>query len=118
MDIKLCRIAVIGLGYVGLPLAVEFGRFYPTLGFDINEKRIDQLVSGTDVTGEVGDEAIARSSKLKLSANPDDLALYNVYIVAVPTPAEDSRPNLNPLIFACELLGKVLKKDDVIIFES
>ncbi|WPN49456.1 nucleotide sugar dehydrogenase [Pseudomonas sp. P8_241] len=118
MDINQCRIAVIGLGYVGLPLAVEFGRFYPTLGFDINEKRIDQLGSGTDVSYEVGDEAIARSSKLKLSANPDDLALCNVYIVAVPTPAEDSRPNLNPLIFACELLGKVLKKDDVIIFES
>ncbi|VVP70144.1 UDP-N-acetyl-D-glucosamine 6-dehydrogenase [Pseudomonas fluorescens] len=118
MDINQCRIAIVGLGYVGLPLAIEFGRCYPTLGFDINERRIGQLLDGTDITGEVGDEAIALSCKLKLSSNPDELKYYNVYIVAVPTPAENSRPNLKPLMMACELLGKVLKKGDVIIFES
>jgi UDP-N-acetyl-D-galactosamine dehydrogenase len=118
MDINQCRIAIIGLGYVGLPLAVEFGCLYPTLGFDINDKRIDQLISGTDVTCEVDGEAMARSSKLKLSSNPEELRLYDVYIVAVPTPAESGRPNLDPLMMACELLGSVIKKGDIIVFES
>jgi len=118
MDINQCRIAIVGLGYVGLPLAVEFGCYYPTLGFDINEKRIGQLVSGNDVTCEVDKEEITKSSWLKLSSNPEELKAYNVYIVAVPTPAADSRPNLAPLMLACDLIGNVLKKDDVIIFES
>ncbi|WP_434579009.1 nucleotide sugar dehydrogenase [Pseudomonas sp. Z5-35] len=118
MDINGSRIAVIGLGYVGLPLAVEFGRLYPTLGFDINSRRVEQLLEGEDSNLEVPAMRLHESYNLMISSDVEELRNYNVYVVAVPTPAEEGKPNLKPLTTACELLGKVVKQGDVIIFES
>ena len=113
------RIAVIGQGYVGLPLAVEFGKHYPTLGFDINATRIEQLGKGIDLTQEMSAVQLAGSSHLKFSANTADLALANVYIVTVPTPIDDNKkPDLSPLKGASKMLAQVLKKGDVVIYES
>lgn len=113
------RVAIIGLGYVGLPLAVEFGKKFPTLGFDINQSRIDELRSGTDHTLEVSDDELRRAEKLTYSANIDDLRQANFYIVTVPTPIDEHRqPDLTPLIKASETLGKVIKAGDIIVYES
>ncbi|MCK8126396.1 Vi polysaccharide biosynthesis UDP-N-acetylglucosamine C-6 dehydrogenase TviB [Pseudoalteromonas sp. 2CM39R] len=113
------NIAVIGLGYVGLPLAVEFGKKYPVLGFDINQCRIKQLQEGHDTTLEVSDEELKQSPQLNFSHTISDLENYNVYIVTVPTPIDaHKQPDLTPLIKASEMLGKVVKKGDVIIYES
>ncbi|WP_434606716.1 nucleotide sugar dehydrogenase [Pseudomonas sp. R1-7] len=118
MNINESRIAIIGLGYVGLPLAVEFGRLYPTLGFDINRQRVERLLMGEDTNFEVLPIDLQESSRLTISSNEEKLKHYNVYVVAVPTPAEDGKPNLMPLAAACEMLGKVVKQGDVIFFES
>lgn len=118
MNVNESRIAVIGLGYVGLPLAVEFGRLYSTLGFDINRRRVERLLKGEDANLEVPASRLHGSHKLRISSDVEELQHYNVYVVAVPTPAEDGKPNLKPLIAACEMLGKVVKRGDVIIFES
>ena len=113
------HIAVIGQGYVGLPLAVEFGKHYPTLGFDINAIRIEQLGNGIDLTQEMSAEQLTGSSHLKFSANTADLAQANVYIVTVPTPIDDNKkPDLSPLKGASKMLAQVLKKGDVVIYES
>ncbi|MBN1971266.1 MAG: Vi polysaccharide biosynthesis UDP-N-acetylglucosamine C-6 dehydrogenase TviB [Candidatus Delongbacteria bacterium] len=113
------KIGVIGLGYVGLPLAVEFGKFYTTIGFDICESRVNELNEGHDKTLEVNDDDLKNAKKLKCSAKLEDLRGCNFYIVAVPTPVDkNKRPDLTPLVKASETVGKVLSKGDIVIFES
>lgn len=113
------KLAVIGLGYVGLPLAVEFGKHRPVIGFDINTKRIEALQAGHDSTLEVSDNELAEAGELRFSSTLSDLEGCNLYIVTVPTPIDDhKRPDLTPLITASETIGKVLKCGDVVIYES
>ena len=113
------KIGVIGLGYVGLPLAVEFGKKYPTLGYDINLTRVKELLSGHDSTLEVSDEELTDSPFISYSFSVDDLKNCNVYIVTVPTPIDEHKqPDLTPLVKASEMLGKVVNKGDIIIYES
>ena len=113
------KIAVIGLGYVGLPLAVEFGKTRPVIGFDINQTRIDALRDGRDSTLEVSEDELRESVHLSFTPDPADLAEANIYIVTVPTPIDaHKRPDLTPLIKASETLGKVLKRGDIVIYES
>ncbi len=112
-------IAIIGLGYVGFPLAVEFGKQYPTLGFDIDATRISELNRGYDRTQEVSDAQLKASSQLKFSSELNDLAGCNTFIVTVPTPIDHfKKPDLGPLLKASEMIGHVLKKGDVVIYES
>ena len=112
-------IAIIGLGYVGFPLAVEFGKLYPTLGFDIDITRISELNRGYDRTQEVSDVQLKASSQLKFSSELKDLSAYNTFIVTVPTPIDHfKKPDLGPLLKASEMIGHVLKKGDVVIYES
>ena len=113
------KLAVIGLGYVGLPLAVEFGKHRPVVGFDINTKRIEALQAGHDSTLEVSGDELAEANDLRFSSDLSDLEVCNTYIVTVPTPIDDhKRPDLTPLIKASETIGKVLKCGDVVIYES
>jgi UDP-N-acetyl-D-galactosamine dehydrogenase len=121
------KIAIIGLGYVGLPLAIEFGKKYRVLGFDINKDRIDELISGRDRTNEADLEGLMFAMNLSsngkiglgFSYNVDDLKSYNVYIVTVPTPIDKFKaPDLTPLLKASEMIGKILKKGDIVIYES
>jgi UDP-N-acetyl-D-glucosamine/UDP-N-acetyl-D-galactosamine dehydrogenase len=115
-DIKL---SIIGLGYVGLPLAVEFGRKRSVVGFDINQRRIDELKAGNDFTLETTQEELAAAKDLSYTTDLDDLRACNCYIVTVPTPIDEhKRPDLTPLIKASETVGKVLKKGDIVIYES
>ncbi|SFQ11272.1 UDP-N-acetyl-D-galactosamine dehydrogenase [Geopseudomonas sagittaria] len=115
-DIKL---AIIGLGYVGLPLAVEFGKYRSVVGFDINQPRIDALKAGHDATLEVSDEELKQANQLSYSANLDDLKACNVFIVTVPTPIDEHKqPDLTPLVKASQSIGKVLKQGDIVIYES
>ncbi len=110
---------MLGLGYVGLPLAVALGRHWPTLGFDIDESRVDALRQGLDSSGELDAEAIHGAGDLKFTTDAGELAQCNVYIVAVPTPVtEHKRPDLRPLVAASQLLGSVLASGDVVIYES
>ncbi len=112
-------IAVIGLGYVGFPLAVEFGKLYPTLGFDIDQGRIAELQRGFDRTQEVSEAQLAASVSLRFSSLTDDLKGCNTFIVTVPTPIDHfKKPDLSPLLKASEMIGRVLKKGDVVIYES
>ena len=113
------KIAVIGLGYVGLPLAVEFGKKVSVVGFDIHQKRIQELQSGQDHTLEVSSEELKQAMQLTYSANLDDLRSCNFFIVTVPTPIDEfKQPDLTPLIKASTSIGKVLKKGDVVVYES
>jgi UDP-N-acetyl-D-galactosamine dehydrogenase len=113
------KIAVIGLGYVGLPLAVAFGERRPVVGFDINHTRIDELNAGKDVTREVSADELAAASGLLFCTSADDLAQCQVFIVTVPTPIDEfKRPDLTPLIKASETVGKVLKPGDIVVYES
>ena len=113
------KIAIIGLGYVGLPLAVEFSKKYPVIGFDINESRIGQLSNGHDLTLEVSDTELAEAKQLVFSSNKQLLREANVYIVTVPTPIDEHKqPDLTPLIKASEMLGSVVKPNDIIVYES
>ncbi|HPJ07755.1 MAG TPA: nucleotide sugar dehydrogenase, partial [Deltaproteobacteria bacterium] len=113
------RIAVIGLGYVGLPLAVEFGKKYHTVGFDINEKRIAELKSFTDRTLEVSGEELRAAALLKCSTSIEDLRTCTIYIVTVPTPIDGyNRPDLRLLLAASETVGKVIGIGAIVIFES
>ena len=113
------HIAIIGLGYVGLPLAVEFGKKYPVVGFDINKARLAELSKGHDSTLEVDDQELAEAKHLSYSSSLDDLKACNVFIVTVPTPInEHKQPDLTPLIKASETIGKVLKQGDIVIYES
>ena len=119
LTLKNIKLAVIGLGYVGLPLAVEFGKKRTVVGFDINQPRIDALQAGHDATLEVSDAELAESAGLSYTATLDDLKECNVFIVTVPTPInEHKQPDLTPLIKASETIGKVLKKGDIVIYES
>ena len=121
MEYKLndVKIAIIGLGYVGLPLAVEFGKKYQTLGFDINEKRIGELKAGHDFTLEVSSEELADSKFINYSNNVSDLKAANVYIVTVPTPIDQHKqPDLTPLVKASQMIAKVINKGDIVIYES
>ena len=113
------RIAIVGLGYVGLPLAVEFGKRYDTIGFDINAARVEELRSGHDSTLEVEPELLAEATRLRFTAQLDEIRGCNVFIVTVPTPIDAAkRPDLTPLVKASESLGKVLKRGDVVVYES
>lgn len=113
------KIAILGLGYVGLPLAVEFGKHYPTLGFDINVGRLSELEKGVDSTLEVGRDELLAAEFLRFSSLLDELKGCNVFIVTVPTPINKHRqPDLTPLIKASETIGKVLKQGDIVIYES
>ena len=119
MGLENLKIALIGLGYVGLPLAVEFGKKYTTIGFDINFSRIDALKAGFDHTLEVSNEALAEAGKLNYTSDLEEIKACNVYIVTVPTPINEYRqPDLRPLEKASGLLGKVIKQDDIVIYES
>ncbi len=113
------KLAIIGLGYVGLPLAVEFGKKRPVVGFDINQKRIDELKSGNDFTLETTAEELRNAKLLTYTTNLEDLRDCTCFIVTVPTPIDEhKRPDLTPLIKASESVGKVLKKGDIVIYES
>ena len=113
------KIAVVGLGYVGLSLAVEFGRIRDVTGFDINQPRIDALRRGEDMTLETDAEELAAAKHLNFSTDPADLAECNLYIITVPTPIDaHRRPDLTPLIKASETIGKVLKRGDIVVYES
>ena len=113
------NLAVIGLGYVGLPLAVEFGKKRSVIGFDINSSRVASLRQGIDRTLEVEPHELAQAKGLRFTCQPEDLAQANVFIVTVPTPIDDfKQPDLTPLIRASETIGKVLKKGDIVIYES
>jgi len=118
-DLTTSRIGVIGLGYVGLPLAVEFGKKYPTTGFDLRTERVAELQAGRDVTRETGPAELAEALHLRFSTNPADIAGCNVYIVAVPTPIDEyKRPDFRPLIGASRTVGPLLSPGDVVIYES
>jgi UDP-N-acetyl-D-galactosamine dehydrogenase len=127
MNLKEKKIAIIGLGYVGLPLAIEFGKKYKVLGFDIDQARIQELSNGKDRTKEADIESmlfamgLSKTSQIGLTFSSDtaDLPKFNVFIVTVPTPIDQFKaPNLKPLLTASEMLGKVLKKGDIVIYES
>jgi len=116
---KETEIAIIGLGYVGLPLAVEFGRYFRTRGFDLNTSRIAELIAGVDSTLEVSPEELHAAGQLQFTAEPSEIATSTVFIIAVPTPIDASkRPNFRPLISASETVGRVLKNNDIVIYES
>lgn len=118
-NINELKIAVIGLGYVGLPLAVEFGKQRSVVGFDINASRIAALISGTDHTLEVSDEELAVATHLRYSSDIQTLKDCNFFIVTVPTPIDSSKqPDLTPLIMASKAIGSLLKKDDIVVYES
>ncbi|QJB49889.1 Vi polysaccharide biosynthesis UDP-N-acetylglucosamine C-6 dehydrogenase TviB [Acinetobacter sp. NEB149] len=113
------KVAIIGLGYVGLPLAVEFGKKIPVMGFDIHQKRIDELKSGKDHTLEVLPKELALSTQLNYSSNLEDLKDCNFFVVTVPTPIDEyKQPDLTPLVKASQSIAKVLKKGDIVVYES
>jgi UDP-N-acetyl-D-glucosamine/UDP-N-acetyl-D-galactosamine dehydrogenase len=117
--LKEVKIAVIGLGYVGLPLAIEFGKKYSVIGFDVNKQRINELNEGFDRTKETERKDITTSIFLKFSLDTTDIKDCNIYIITVPTPIDQfKKPDLSPLLKASETVGKVLKKGDIVIYES
>ncbi len=119
MSLEQIRLGIIGLGYVGLPLAAEFGKYRPVVGFDIDAKRIHELSAGQDQTLEVSPEELAAAVNLSFSADIDDLRDCNVYIVTVPTPINGQKqPDLTPLISASRTLGQVISPGDIVIYES
>ena len=121
MNMEDIKIAIVGLGYVGLPLAVAFAEKYRVVGFDINSKRIEELKKGYDHTLELSDEQlkVAKDNKIVYSDDIEDIEFCNIYIVTVPTPIDDShRPDLTPLTSSSEIVGKVIKRDDIVIYES
>ncbi|WP_440465028.1 Vi polysaccharide biosynthesis UDP-N-acetylglucosamine C-6 dehydrogenase TviB [Psychrobacter sp. ASPA161_6] len=119
MDINNIKIAVIGLGYVGLPLAVEFGKHRSVVGFDINKKRVQELKNGFDITLEVSSDELQMANSLKFTTELNDIADYNFYIVTVPTPIDDNNaPDLTPLESASTAVGKVIKVGDFVVYES
>ena len=113
------KIAIIGLGYVGLPLAVEFGKKIPTIGYDINSLRINELNAGKDSTLETSGEELASAVLLHCTDDPQNLVEANIYIITVPTPIDSNKsPNLSPIISATHLVAEYLNKDDIVIYES
>ena len=118
ININNIKIAVIGLGYVGLPLAVEFGKQHTVVGFDTNANRITALNAGIDHTLEVSDEELASAKQLQFSSDINELAECNFYIVTVPTPIDEyKQPDLTPLVKASTAIGSVLKTGDIVIYE-
>ena len=112
-------VAIVGLGYVGLPLLVEFSRHVDVVGFDINQNRIADLSQGLDETNELDGSELALLKSIRLTANPADIADCNVYVITVPTPVNDAKqPDLGPLLSACETVGKVICPGDIAVFES
>src|SRR6187402_3538076 len=119
LSLRGCRIGVVGLGYVGLPLAVEFGKHFDTVGFDIKADRIAELKKGRDSTLECSTAELKAARKLKYSTSLKDLGKCRVFIITVPTPIDKyNRPDLTPLERSSETVGKVLKKGDVVVYES
>ena len=119
MTERTITIGIIGLGYVGLPLAVEFGKHFKTVGFDINQARVAELVKGHDSTLETTDQELVEALHLSYTLNPTDLADCNVYIITVPTPIDiHKRPDLLPLRKSSETVGKLLSTNDIVIYES
>ncbi|SUA91282.1 UDP-glucose 6-dehydrogenase tuaD [Pandoraea pulmonicola] len=119
MNLAGVKLAIVGLGYVGLPLAVEFGRMRSVVGFDINQRRIDELKAGNDSTLETTAEELREAKYLSFTTDVNDLRECNCYIITVPTPIDDfKRPDLTPLVKASETVGKVLKVGDIVIYES
>lgn len=119
LRLEQARIGIVGLGYVGLPLAVAFGRQFPTIGYDIDRRRIEELARGEDKTREVEADELAGARQLRLTADIEDLRECNVYVATVPTPIDrHKRPDLRPLESASRSIGSVLKAGDVVIFES
>ena len=116
---KKTKIAIIGLGYVGLPLAVEFGKIFETIGFDVNKSRIKELLLGNDSTLEIEPNELQKATKLQYTTNAGDIQSCNIFIITVPTPIDShKKPDLTPLMNASEAVGKLLKKDDIVIYES
>jgi UDP-N-acetyl-D-galactosamine dehydrogenase len=119
MKLQITKIGILGMGYVGLPLAIEFGHKFPVIGFDINANRIDDLQNGIDVTNEVTTTELRQSKDLIFSSDPEALKDCNFYIVTVPTPInKDKRPDLGPLLSASMLIARFLAKGDVVVYES
>lgn len=119
MTERTITIGIIGLGYVGLPLAVEFGKYFKTIGFDINQARVTELINGHDSTLETTDDELVDAQHLSYTLNPNDLAHCNVYIITVPTPIDiHKRPDLLPLRKSSETVGKLLSNNDIVIYES
>ena len=119
MNPQQLKLAIIGLGYVGLPLSVEFGKKRAVTGFDINQKRIDELQAGHDSTLETDAAELKEAKHLTFTTDPDAIKACNCFIVTVPTPIDEhKRPDLTPLIKASETVGKILKKGDIVIYES
>ena len=113
------RVAVLGLGYVGLPLAVEFGKRLPVVGFDISERRVAELRGGVDRTLEVSGDELAEAAGLSFSSDPSEIADCTVFIVTTPTPIDrHKRPDLSPVLAATRTIGGVLKPGDVVVYES
>ena len=116
---KRYKVCVVGLGYVGLPLAVEFSKIYPVKGFDKNEKRIEELEKGFDKTLEVSKESLDDANNLRFTSNLEDIQESNFIVVTVPTPIDkEKNPDLSPLISASQLIGSVLKEGDIVVYES
>ena len=112
------KISVIGLGYVGLPVAVAFGKKDTVIGFDSNDKRLTELRKGKDITGEVEPEDL-KTTDIKYTSNPEDLHKADFHIIAVPTPIDsDKQPDLTPIISASKMVGIILKKGDIVVYES
>lgn len=119
MQIENAKIAILGLGYVGLPLALAFSKYYPTIGFDIQEERVAELKQGKDSTREVDEAELALAENLQFTCSEEELKATNVLIVTVPTPIDDHRqPDLTPLIRVSEMLGRVIRQGDLVIYES
>lgn len=119
MQIENLKIAIIGLGYVGLPLAAEFGKYRPVVGFDINKKRVDELKNGNDFTLEVSSDDLKKATNLSYTTELDGIKDCNFYIVTVPTPIDDNNaPDLKPLESASKSVGEVIKKGDIVVYES
>ena len=119
MQLQDIKIAVIGLGYVGLPLAAEFGKTRNVIGFDINDSRINELIKNVDSTKELTKQELTESNLLKYTSQPSDLADSNFYIVTVPTPIDSNKePDLRPIILATEMIGEYISNNDIIVYES
>ena len=119
INTKNTKIAIIGLGYVGLPLAVEFGKVFETIGFDINKSRIEELLGGKDSTLEVTSHELQEATKLSYTTDAKDIQNCNIFIITVPTPIDEhKKPDLTPLVNASKTVGRLLKKDDLVIYES
>ena len=113
------KIGIVGLGYVGLPLAVEFGKKYDTTAYDINQNRVNELLNGFDATGEITKRNLKSSIKLSLTTNLEDLSKCNIYIISVPTPIDKkNKPDLSILLSATKSIASIIKKKDIVIYES